>query len=104
MLLSGKVPQLEVLKIELQGASSCAAHTFNLSESLVALTESLQCHCDRFIAGSLEAANSSILAAQRLFKILMGKKSEFYDNSVSNQLISLPVTSFYNVIILQAST
>ena len=32
-------------------------------------------------AGSLESANSSILAAWRLFKDLVGeKKSEFYDN------------------------
>ena len=47
---------------------------------------------------------SSILAAQRLFKDLVGKKSGFYDNFVSHQLICLPVTSFYDVIILRAST
>ena len=33
-----------------------------------------------------------------------GKKSGFYDNEVANQLICLPVTSFYIVIILWAST
>ena len=32
------------------------------------------------IAGSLESVNSSILAGQRLFKDLVGKKSGFYDN------------------------
>ena len=32
------------------------------------------------VAGSLESANSSILAARRLFKDLVGKKSGFYDN------------------------
>ena len=57
-----------------------------------------------FIADSLESANSSILAARRLFKEVVGKKSGFYDNEVSNQLICLPVMSFYDVIILRAST
>ena len=32
------------------------------------------------IAGSLEAANSSILAARNLFKDFGGEKSGFYDN------------------------
>ena len=32
------------------------------------------------IAGSLESANSSILAVRRLFKDFGGKKSGFYDN------------------------
>ena len=35
---------------------------------------------DGIFAGSLESANSSILAARRLFKDLVGKKSGFYDN------------------------
>ena len=33
-----------------------------------------------FIAGSLESANLSILAACNLFKDFGGKKSGFYDN------------------------
>ena len=33
-----------------------------------------------FFAGSLEAANSSILAARRFFKEVVGKKSGFYVN------------------------
>ena len=33
-----------------------------------------------FIAGSLESANSSILAAQGFFKEVVGKKSGFYVN------------------------
>ena len=32
------------------------------------------------IAGSLESANSSILAARRFFKEVVGKKSGFYVN------------------------
>ena len=32
----------------------------------------------RLIAGSLESANSSILAARRHFKEVVGKKSGFY--------------------------
>ena len=34
------------------------------------------------IAGSLESANSSILAAHRHFKEVVGKKSGFYDNEL----------------------
>ena len=41
------------------------------------------------------SANSSILAACSLFKDFGGEKSWFYDNYVTNQLICLPVTSFY---------
>ena len=36
-------------------------------------------HCE-FIAGSLESANSSILAALMFFKEVVGKKSGFYVN------------------------
>ena len=39
------------------------------------------------VADSLESANSSILAARRHFKEVVGKKSGFYDNKVANQLI-----------------
>ena len=35
-----------------------------------------------FIAGSLESANSSILAARRHFKEVVGKKSGFYYNEL----------------------
>ena len=35
---------------------------------------------DELIAGSLESANSSILAVWRLFKEVVGKKSGFYVN------------------------
>ena len=38
------------------------------------------CSGDCIIAGSLESANSSILAACRLFKEVVGKKSGFYAN------------------------
>ena len=34
-------------------------------------------HTTDIIAGSLESANSSILAAQRLFKDLVGKNQDF---------------------------
>ena len=40
----------------------------------------LYCIALTFIAGSLESANSSILASCDLFKEVVGKKSGFYDN------------------------
>ena len=38
------------------------------------------CWFQVIIAGSLESANSSILAARRFFKEVVGKKSGFYVN------------------------
>ena len=50
-----------------------------IAGSLESANSSILAACSLF-AGSLESANSSILAARNLFKDFGGEKSGFYDN------------------------